>query len=91
MIFRGGRKHDIKQPTVRDWLAESITLKRGLTGAKPREFCRWVFTLLNAQRGDTLDDLFPGSGAVSAAWAEWNGDKSPLPQLPLEAAMRGND
>lgn len=85
VVFMGGRKHEITQPTVRDWVAESITLKRGLTGAKPRKFCRWVFSLLNAQKGDTLDDLFPGTGAVAAAWAEWVGEKSPLPHLPLEA------
>jgi hypothetical protein len=79
VIFMGGRKHDLTEPTVRDWVAESITLKRGLTGAKPRGFCRWVFSLLKAQRGDTLDDLFPGSGAVGAAWAEWIGDSASLP------------
>lgn len=87
VIWRGGREFTREDATVRDWVAEPITLKRGLTGAKPREFCRWVFRLLNAQPGDTLDDLFPGSGAVGAAWAEWVGEKSPLPQLPLEAAM----
>jgi hypothetical protein len=62
---------------VRDWVAESITLKRGLTGAKPRGFCRWVFDLLGARKGDTLDDLFPGSGAVTAAWQEWSGQHAP--------------
>lgn len=87
VIFMGGRPFTREDATVRDWVAESITLKRGLTGAKPREFCRWVFSLLNAQKGDTLDDLFPGTGAVGAAWAEWVGEKSPLPQLPLEAAQ----
>lgn len=87
VMFMGGRKHDIANPTVRDWVAESITLKRGLTGAKPRGFCRWVFSLLHAQPGDELHDIFPGSCAVSAAWAEWVGEQSPLPQLPLEAAI----
>ena len=87
VVFMGGRKHDISQPTVRDWVAESITLKRGLTGAKPREFCRWIFSLLHARPGDTLDDIFPGSGAVGAAWAEWAGERAPLPQLPLEAVI----
>lgn len=84
VLFMGGRKNTLEQPTVRDWVAESITLQRGLTGAKPRAFCRWVFSLLNAQPGDTLDDLFPGTGAVAAAWAEWVGERSPLPPLPLE-------
>ena len=35
--------------------------------------CRWIFTLLGAEPGDTLDDLFPGSGAVSRAWAAYTG------------------
>jgi hypothetical protein len=87
VIWRGGRKGDRDRATVRDWVAESITLKRGLTGAKPRKFCRWVFGLLGAEPGDTLDDIFPGTNAVGAAWAEWVGDKSPLPHLPLEAAI----
>jgi hypothetical protein len=86
VIWRGGRRGDRDRDTVRDWVAESITLKRGLTGAKPREFCRWVFSLLGAERGDTLDDIFPGTGAVSAAWAEWIGARTPLPELPLLGA-----
>lgn len=71
VIFRGGRSHTRADMTVRDWVSASITLKRGLTGAKPRDFCRWVFGLLNATAEDTLDDLFPGTGAVSAAWQDW--------------------
>ena len=86
VIWRGGRKYTRDEATVRDWVAADVTLRRGLTGAKPRAFCRWVFAMLNAQPGDTLDDLFPGSGAVAAAWAEWVGEQSPLPLLPLERA-----
>lgn len=67
VIWRGGRKRTRQQVTTRDWLAESITLKRGLTGAKPRLFCLWVMDLLNVQPGDEVVDLFPGSGAVQAA------------------------
>jgi hypothetical protein len=33
-------------------------------GAKPYEFVRWMLALIDYQDGDTLDDLFPGSGAV---------------------------
>lgn len=74
VIWRGGRRRTRDQDTVRDWVSANITLRRGLTGAKPREFCRWVFSLLNAQPGDTLDDTFPGTGAVMAAWQEWIGE-----------------
>ena len=85
IIFRGGRKGTRSDATVRDWCAVNITLRRGLVGAKPRDFCRWMFEVLGAQAGDTLDDLFPGSGAVTAAWAEWIGDRSPPPELSFEA------
>lgn len=88
VLFVGGRRRGRDEPTVRDSIACNITLRRGMTGAKPRDVCRWVFDLLGADPTDTLDDLFPGSGAVGAAWAEWCGDKSPLPELPLEMACK---
>jgi hypothetical protein len=49
------------------------TLPTAVIGAKPPEFCRWVFDLLGAGRGDTLDDLYPGSGMVSWAWECYQG------------------
>lgn len=73
IIWRGGRPRTRQQETVRDWVSANITLKRGLTGAKPRDFCRWLFAALNLQRGDEFVDLFPGTGAVTSAWAEWIG------------------
>lgn len=33
-------------------------------GQKPRAFCEWVIRCLGARQGDTLDDLFPGSGVM---------------------------
>lgn len=50
-----------KQNTPKDFIVEPITLRRGLTGAKPQKFCLWVLDLLNFQPGDTCDDLFPGT------------------------------
>src|SRR5678816_1459957 len=82
VIFRGGRRRSKSELTTRDWVACNITLKRGFQGAKPRLFCRWVFDLLGANPGDQLDDLFPGSGAVTAAWDEWCGVTS-FDGLPL--------
>ena len=67
VIVRGGRRRTRKQPTVRDWVAENITLRRGFTGAKPAGFTFWLLEVLNVQPGDTVDDLFPGSGAVARA------------------------
>jgi hypothetical protein len=50
-------------------LAPLDTLPSRVIGAKPAAVCRWIFTLLGAGPGDTLDDLFPGSGVVGRAWA----------------------
>lgn len=40
-------------------------------GSKPSAFCHWLFGLLGALPGDELRDLFPGSGGVSRAWADY--------------------
>ena len=53
---------------MRDWIAASCTLKKGLTGAKPMDVCLWAFAIMGAQPDDELHDLYPGTGAVSAAW-----------------------
>ncbi len=57
--------------TVRDWVSASITLRTGCAGAKPPEFCFWLFDLLGMDEGDEFDDLFPGTGAVTLAWQAW--------------------
>lgn len=38
-----------------------------MIGMKPPAFAEWMFGLLGVARGDRLDDIFPGSGAVSVA------------------------
>lgn len=53
-----------KQVTPKDFIVEPITLKKGLVGAKPERVCHWILDLLNFQPGDTLEDLFPGTGAM---------------------------
>jgi hypothetical protein len=83
ILFMGGRRRGRDVPTVRDSISCNITLRRGLTGAKPRAVCRWLFDLLGAESGDMLDDLFPGAGAVSAAWAEYTADTAKTTMLPL--------
>lgn len=67
VILRGGRKITRQEPTVKDHVIESITLKKGLCGAKPARFCDWILAALNFQVGDTLADLFPGTGGMRAA------------------------
>ena len=62
-----------KRLVMRDWIEHSITLRRGLTGAKPEKVCHWAFEMAGAHPGDELVDLFPGTGAVSRAWQTWKG------------------
>ena len=75
VIFFGGRnppeyphKPPVKggkQNTPKDFLVCPITLRKGLTGAKPPEFCGWVLDLLGFLPGDAVEDLFPGTGSMS--------------------------
>lgn len=67
VLFRGGRKRDRSCDTVRDHLTEPITLRKGLTGAKPDAFNAWVLNLLGYEPGDELVDLFPGTAGMSRA------------------------
>lgn len=72
VLFRGGRNRNHPPPpkggkgtTPRDFVSANITLRKGLTGAKPEPFCRWVLDILGWQPHDELDDLFPGTGVMS--------------------------
>jgi hypothetical protein len=86
VIVKPARKPVVSKRLVnRDWIAESITLRRGLTGAKPEAVCHWAFEMLGAHPDDELVDLFPGTGAVTRAWQTWRG-KFNLPPFQLEAA-----
>lgn len=74
VLIKAARKPVVSKRQVnRDWIQESITLRRGLTGAKPEAVCHWAFELLGARPDDELIDLFPGTGAVSRAWQTWQG------------------
>ena len=79
VILCGGREDKKKNPMVRDWLSCVPTMKKGLPGAKPDKFNDWVLDLLNFKKGDTIDDLFPGTNGMSEAanriklWGESNG------------------
>lgn len=73
VIVKPIRSHGRDRVTVRDWVSANITLQRGLTGAKPLEFCLWLFDVLGLEPSDDFVDVFPGSGAVGAAHASWLG------------------
>jgi hypothetical protein len=72
VIVRAARKPVVSGRVVmRDWIECPMTLKRGLTGAKPEKVCQWAFEMVGARPDDTLDDMFPGTGAVTKAWERW--------------------
>lgn len=56
---------------MRDFISEPITMRKGLAGAKPARVCWWLFDVLGMNADDALDDLFPGTGAVTTAWHDW--------------------
>lgn len=69
VLFYGAKKRDRSEPTIRDFVIENITLKKGLSGVKPFRFSIWLFRLLGIDpRTDSFDDIFPGSGSVGAAY-----------------------
>lgn len=90
IILRGGRPIPTTNPTVRDWVdapavSESITMRRGFTGAKPAAVAWWIFDWLNMEPGDEFVDLFPGSGAVGDAYQEWSAAQTGIHQFGLFA------
>ena len=83
VLVKAARKPVVSKRQVnRDWIQESITLRRGLTGAKPEAVVHWALELVAARPEDDFSDLFPGSGAVGRAWATWRGKFT----LPGDAA-----
>jgi len=93
VIYCGGRPADPSRtsPSRRvDSLVHGVapmtTLPGRVIGAKPAAFCRWVFGLLGAAPGDSLDDLFPGSGAVTRAWAAYTRSAEPSPPVLADAS-----
>lgn len=69
VLVKAVRKPVVRHRVVmRDFVSESMTMRRGLTGAKPEAVCRWAFEVLGLEADDELDDMFPGSGAVARAW-----------------------
>jgi hypothetical protein len=71
VIFRPGRDSSADgAPVTRDHLSAGMTMRRGLTGAKPEVFCQWVLNLLGWIPGDEVTDIFPGTGIMGAVLAQ---------------------
>jgi hypothetical protein len=78
VIFKAGRNSSKDgAPVGRDHLAENIALRKGLTGAKPVRFCDWVLDLLGYVKGDTVDDLFPGTHVMGRVVRERMSPQTP--------------
>lgn len=86
IIARGGRPIPSSQPTVRDWIEAPITMRKGLTGAKPPKVCHHILDWLNFQPGDTLDDLFPGTGIMGEVVAARSGEPPSHGLFEIQAA-----
>lgn len=83
VIVKAARKPVVsKRLVMRDWVECGITLRKGLAGAKPEKVCHWAFEVVGARPEDELVDLYPGTGAVTKAWATWRG----LFTLPLDTS-----
>jgi len=73
VIFHGGRQladatTERRVDSIVCGVSPLTTLPTRVLGTKPARVCNWIFGLLGARPGDVLDDLYPGSGAVSLAW-----------------------
>lgn len=79
VLIWGGRARTV--PVVEDlsdvllWGGRQHSHPGALVGMKSAPFCSWLFDLLGACSGDTLDDFFPGSGVVRRAWELYTSPK----------------
>lgn len=96
LMYGGRRRHRMAQILPDFIRCAPVQHKRqggDVIGVKPYELCSWIFECLGARPDDSLEDLFPGSGAVGEAWTRWQAQPA-LPifdlanddQLPIEAA-----
>ena len=67
VVFRPAPYSKPESRWPKDFLLASPQLNNFM-GAKPPEFCYWIFDMLGARQGDELVDMFPGTGAVTQAW-----------------------
>jgi hypothetical protein len=81
LVLAARRRPDVKNA----WIGPPHTAFYGgqIVGQKHPSFLRWLFNMLGAEPGDSLDDIFPGSGAVGRAWAAWSTQLA-LPTEPRE-------
>jgi len=78
LIVVGGRSRpypvDETSDDVLIWGGRQHSHPGALVGMKSAAFCEWMFRMLGAERGDSMDDIFPGSGSVTRAWNLYGSD-----------------
>lgn len=72
VLLHAGRKTKNRKPMVRDWLSCSRSNRKGVPGAKPDAFNRWLLDLLGFEPGDELIELFPGTGRLTELVSQLN-------------------
>jgi hypothetical protein len=72
VIYRTTRRGTTIGARVRDaYIGNTLPTRDGtIVGAKPQSFNRWIADLVGYIEGDTLDDLFPGSGGMARELAQ---------------------
>lgn len=89
IVVRGRMRRIEARDRVSDslvWGGRQHSHPGALVGMKPAAFCEWMFRLLGAARHDTLDDIFPGSGAVARAWNLYASPEYSLTDEPSHGA-----
>jgi hypothetical protein len=94
VVFAGARQLPGSAPQAVDALAGRAPRRRSkrpdaVIGSKPPDFCAWLFGLLGALPGDSLDDLYPGSGTVTWAWQRWTGAFADEELVPVQTPAAG--
>lgn len=87
VILKVARKDGV---AVRSYYEGLVPAGRGaprrFIGQKPPDFCEWVIRCLGALPDDSLDDLFPGTGAMMMAWEKF---VAQMPLVPIKRRRGG--
>jgi len=60
-----------RRRAIQDWVCAGHSSRpKTLIGRKPIAFCAQLFDWMGMMPGDSLDDLFPGTGIVTRCWRE---------------------
>jgi hypothetical protein len=77
VLVKAARKPVVSGRVVmRDWFSASITLRKGMCGAKPPALVSWLLEVVGAQANDELTDLYPGTGIVGRTWEAWKTERA---------------